>query len=151
MSEFNKALGGRLREVRKGLGLSLQAVQEKSDGQWKAVVVGSYERGDRGLTMIRLAALARFYGVGVAELIPELRADAKPVRLVLNVDRVRQLTQEQAQPVRQHVETVLHRRGGTSTLLEMRAADLDVLASANNTTGAQLLNQLADWGCCARA
>ena len=52
-------------------GLSLQGVEEKSAGRWKAVVVGSYERGDRAVTVSRLAELADFYGVPVAELLPE--------------------------------------------------------------------------------
>ena len=40
-------------------------------GRWKAVVVGSYERGDRAVTVQRLAELAEFYGVPVYELLPE--------------------------------------------------------------------------------
>jgi transcriptional regulator with XRE-family HTH domain len=46
-SEFAKQLGARLRAIRQQQGLSLQGVEEKSGGRWKAVVVGSYERGVR--------------------------------------------------------------------------------------------------------
>ena len=55
-------------------GLSLHGVEEKSEGRWKAVVVGSYERGDRAVTVAKLAELAEFYGVPVAELLPDARA-----------------------------------------------------------------------------
>jgi transcriptional regulator with XRE-family HTH domain len=65
------ALGANLRRIRKELGLSLTRVEEKSNGHWKQVVVGSYERGDRNITVPRLAALAEFYGVPVADLLPE--------------------------------------------------------------------------------
>ena len=49
--------------------LSLHGVEEKSDNRWKAVVVGSYERGDRAVTVQKLAELADFYGVPVSELL----------------------------------------------------------------------------------
>jgi len=54
------ALGARLREVHARQGLSLHAVEAQSGGRWKAVVVGSYERADRAITVIRLAELADF-------------------------------------------------------------------------------------------
>ena len=56
-TEYAKALGGRLRAIRQQQGLSLQRVEEKSGGKWKAVVVGSYERGDRAVTVAKLAQL----------------------------------------------------------------------------------------------
>src|SRR5262245_15797340 len=70
-SDYAKSLGSRLRSIRQQQGLSLQGVEEKSNGRWKAVVVGSYERGDRAVTVSRLAELADFYRVPVAELLPE--------------------------------------------------------------------------------
>jgi len=63
MAEYVKVLGARLRDVRQREGLSLQRVEQRSGGRWKAVVVGSYERGDRAVTVQKLAELARFYGV----------------------------------------------------------------------------------------
>jgi transcriptional regulator with XRE-family HTH domain len=50
-SEYAKTLGARLRAIRTQQGLSLHGVEEKSRGRWKAVVVGSYERGDRSVTV----------------------------------------------------------------------------------------------------
>jgi transcriptional regulator with XRE-family HTH domain len=67
-SEYAKTLGARLRAIRTQQGLSLHGVEEKSRGRWKAVVVGSYERGDRSVTVQKLAELAEFYGVPVSEL-----------------------------------------------------------------------------------
>ena len=54
-SEYAKTLGARLRAIRTQQGLSLHGVEEKSRGRWKAVVVGSYERGDRSVTVQKLA------------------------------------------------------------------------------------------------
>jgi len=61
-SDYARALGARLRAIRTQQGLSLHGVEEKSEGRWKAVVVGSYERGDRAVTVQRLSELAVFYG-----------------------------------------------------------------------------------------
>ena len=47
-SDYARALGARLRAIRTQQGLSLHGVEEKSEGRWKAVVVGSYERGESG-------------------------------------------------------------------------------------------------------
>ena len=68
--EYAKALGARLRAIRAQQHLSLHGVERKSGGRWKAVVVGSYERGDRAVSVQRLAELAEFYGVPVGELLP---------------------------------------------------------------------------------
>ncbi len=80
-SEYAKSLGARLRSIRQQQGLSLQGVEEKSNGRWKAVVVGSYERGDRAVTVSRLAELADFYRVPVDQLLPrdgEVPSDPPP-------------------------------------------------------------------------
>ena len=70
-ASYAKALGARLRAIRQQQDLSLSAVEAKSHGKWKAVVVGSYERGDRAITVAKLAELAEFYGVPLGELVPE--------------------------------------------------------------------------------
>src|SRR5690606_22454217 len=55
---LQRALGARLREARRARGLTLQDVEERSGGRWKAVVIGSYERGDRAVSAARLTELA---------------------------------------------------------------------------------------------
>ena len=98
-SEYAKTLGARLRAIRTQQGLSLHGVEEKSRGRWKAVVVGSYERGDRSVTVQKLAELAEFYGVPVSELLP---GDAAPTPLVPSPKLV----------IDQHDGLPLHARGG---------------------------------------
>ena len=107
-SEYAKTLGARLRAIRTQQGLSLHGVEEKSRGRWKAVVVGSYERGDRSVTVQKLAELAEFYGVPVSELLP---GDAAPTplvpspKLVIDLERMGQLPKDKvgpALPLRRH-------------------------------------------------
>ena len=66
-----EAIGARLREVRTARGLSLQMVEEKTDGEFTATTVGAYERGDRNMSVARLAGLADVYQVPLRDLLPE--------------------------------------------------------------------------------
>jgi hypothetical protein len=77
-SEYQRTLGRRLRAIRTAQGLSLDGVEQKSLGQWKAVVVGSYERGERAISVPRLVGLTGFYGVTLADVLPP--GDDAPAR-----------------------------------------------------------------------
>jgi transcriptional regulator with XRE-family HTH domain len=63
-------VGGRLRAIRKQKRLSLQDVEAGSDQEFKASVLGAYERGERAISVPRLQRLARFYNVPVDQLLP---------------------------------------------------------------------------------
>ena len=72
-------VGGRLRAIRKQKRLSLQDVEASSDQEFKASVLGAYERGERAISVPRLQRLARFYAVPVDQLLPredEVGADS---------------------------------------------------------------------------
>lgn len=63
-------VGDRLRLVRKQKHMSLQAVESASQDEFKASVLGAYERGERAISVPRLQRLARFYNVPVDQLLP---------------------------------------------------------------------------------
>src|SRR4051812_538539 len=117
---FGKALGARLRAIRMQQHLSLHGVERKSGGKWKAVVVGSYERGDRAVSVQRLAELAAFYGVPVGDLLPPEDAtftdgrgsNATPLsRIVLNLDRVSALQDANGEVLRRFTASIVRPRG----------------------------------------
>lgn len=70
-------IGAHLRDVRKARGLSLKELEERTEGRYKASVVGAYERGERIISAPRLLALAQFYGVDIASLFPPVSAAAE--------------------------------------------------------------------------
>lgn len=149
MSEYAKALGAQLRAVRTAAGLSLQGVEQRSSGRWKAVVVGSYERGDRAITVQRLAELAEFYEVPVASLLPETspsEAAAAPPRLVLDLDRLALAPPDTAQALERYAQTILEQRGESgASSLSIRAEDLRTLAVIYDLTPVALVEQLISW------
>jgi transcriptional regulator with XRE-family HTH domain len=69
---YAKEVGIRLRDIRRQQGLSLQAVAEASDREFKASVLGAYERGERMISVLRLQRLAQLYGVPVDQLLPRV-------------------------------------------------------------------------------
>ncbi len=148
--DYARALGQRLRSIRAQQGMSLHGVEEKSDGRWKAVVVGSYERGDRAVTVAKLAELAEFYGVPVAELLPDARASRRgaPVpKLVIDLHRLSELPAHQAGPLARYAAAIQSQRGDyNGKVLTIRAEDLRSLAVIYDMTPESLTEQLVGWG-----
>ncbi len=71
VSSYNEMVGAMLRSIRKQRGLSLQDVQRLSEGEFKAAVVGAYERGERSLSLPRLYRLSRFFQVPISQFLPQ--------------------------------------------------------------------------------
>jgi len=69
-TSYATKVGERLRVVRKQKRMSLQAVESASQHEFKASVLGAYERGERAISVPRLQRLARFYNVPVDQLLP---------------------------------------------------------------------------------
>ena len=104
VAEYARELGARLRAIRQQQGLSLHGVEQKSDGRWKAVVVGSYERGDRAVTVPKLAELAQFYSVPLAELLPGggrggIPASEPMPKVTLDLERLGEVEDPAAAPL----------------------------------------------------
>ena len=81
---YAKKVGTRLRAIRKQKGLSLQEVEATSQQEFKASVLGAYERGERAISVPRLQRLARFYNVPVDQLLP--REDDTGEHDVIDID-----------------------------------------------------------------
>ena len=69
-SSYAQAVGVCLRRARQQLRLSLQAVETMSQQEFKASVLGAYERGERSISVPRLQRLAMLYDVPVDLLLP---------------------------------------------------------------------------------
>jgi transcriptional regulator with XRE-family HTH domain len=149
-SDYARALGARLRAIRTQQGLSLHGVEKKSKGRWKAVVVGSYERGDRAVTVQKLAELADFYGVPVSELLPEGRAasSAAPAqKIVLNLERLFQLPPDQVGPLARYAQAIQSQRGDyNNKVLSIRGEDLRSLSIIYDLSEGELTERLIEWG-----
>jgi len=70
VARYAQVVGLRLRAVRRQKRLSLQAVERASSEEFKASVLGAYERGERTISVPRLQRLAQIYSVPVDQLLP---------------------------------------------------------------------------------
>jgi transcriptional regulator with XRE-family HTH domain len=150
-SEYAKTLGGKLRAIRQQQGLSLHGVEEKSKGRWKAVVVGSYERGDRAVTVQKLAELADFYGVPIRELLPgsasAAAAAAAPPRLILDLEALQHLDASEAGPLTRYAATIQAQRGDyNGKVLSIRQDDMRTLAVIYDESPTTLTERFISWG-----
>ncbi|MBW3562078.1 MAG: transcriptional regulator [Actinobacteria bacterium] len=156
-TDYQLELGQRLRQIRSQQGLTLQEVEERSDGEWKAVVVGSYERGDRAVSVAKLARLAGFYGVPVSELLPEIpeggsrgidtgRVPEARVKLDLS-SLERDETSNRYAPVLRYAKTIQVQRGDyNGRVLTLRTEDLRALAILYATSADDLMERFSDEG-----
>jgi transcriptional regulator with XRE-family HTH domain len=151
-TEYQTRLGSRLRAIRQQQGLTLQQVEEVSKGRWKAVVVGSYERGDRAVSVAKLAELGEFYGVPVTELLPKedvpVRPGGMPSKVRLNLKRLSEgdLAGD-LKPVARFAHTIQLQRGDfNGSVLTIRGEDLRALSVIFGTEPEDLLRRLEDAG-----
>lgn len=71
-SDFYMTLGQSLRAARRTAGLTLCEVEELTAGEFKTASLGSYERGDRQVSVQRLLRLADLYRTTVNDLVTGL-------------------------------------------------------------------------------
>lgn len=77
MLEYDRAIGERLRQLRRQRGLTMAEVEALSDGEFRQSALGAYERGNRTLTVPRLERLAALYRVPVGAVLPSDDGDGE--------------------------------------------------------------------------
>ena len=115
------------------------------------MVIGSYERGSRAVTVQRLAELAQFYGVPVAELLPEgsgagPNAEAAP-RLIFDLERLQELPAADAALLGRYIATLQAQRGDyNGRVITIRQEDLRALAVIYDDSPSHFAQRLVSWG-----
>jgi len=132
---YNELVGARLRSIRKQRGLSLQDVQRLSNGEFKAAVVGAYERGERSLSLPRLHRLAAFFQVPITQFLPqEESGDTAVVPLptggvTIDLNRVEALAGTEADIFDRFLRSIqIMRQDFNGKVLTIRRDDLRLLA-----------------------
>ena len=149
---YNEAVGARLRAIRKQRGLSLQDVQRLSEGEFKAAVLGAYERGERSLSLPRLQRLAAFFQVPITQLLPqEDRGDTPIVALptggvTIDLNALERLSGPESVIFERFLRAIqMLRQDFNGKVLTIRRDDLrtlSLLLDQNDDALADRLNQL---------
>ena len=132
---YNEMVGARLRSIRRQRGLSLQDVQRLSAGEFKAAVVGAYERGERALSLPRLHRLAAFFQVPVTQFLPQdepgegVQSPTPAGGVSIDLDAIEGLSGVEAEIFDRFLRSIqLMRRDFNGRVLTIRQNDLRLLA-----------------------
>ena len=145
-------IGARLKHIRRQQGLTLKQIEIKSRGKWKAVVIGSYERGTRSLSVAKAEELASFYGVPLSAFFTEREQSANTLSDGLTFD-LRKLRQSLATPdefsdqVYGLLNWIAHKREDwNGELLSLRMGDIDTLMILTKKNEVELSEALRNRG-----
>jgi transcriptional regulator with XRE-family HTH domain len=134
-----------LRTIRKSKGWSLQDVEHYSNGKWKAVVVGSYERSDRAISLKKAIALMEFYQVPITELFPAASPRITQRSISLNLVKVKASSTPQSNAIHRFASLFSNRRKDwNGSILTIRENDLAFLALMLNLSESAALDYLTE-------
>lgn len=120
-------------------------MERNSNGKWKAVVIGSYERSDRAISLKKAIALMQFYQVPVTELFPELSPQTISRSIALDLNGLSNNTDQGGQVINKFAKSICNRRKDwNGQVLTIRANDLQFLALLLEKSEAKTLDYLEE-------
>ncbi len=157
---YARNVGGRLRDIRRQQGLSLQAVEEGSQREFKASVLGAYERGERVISVLRLQRLGQLYGVPVDQLLPrdglvvvedghDSSGNLSPERDAVTIDlgRLDRLESPERDLLRRYVSMIQVQRGDyNGRVITIRGEDVRALGRVFERDENGMRQRLTDLG-----
>jgi transcriptional regulator with XRE-family HTH domain len=155
MPSYAEQVGERLRNIRLQKGLSLHDVEERSNKEFKASVLGAYERGERSISVPRLQRLAMFYGVPVDHLLPRLGPEGGEAgtpevvddAICIDLEALEARREPEARTLGRYLSLIQMQRGDfNGKMLTIRRDDVRVLAAILDQSPGGLVARLNDLG-----
>ncbi|MEZ7962514.1 MAG: transcriptional regulator [Ilumatobacter sp.] len=151
-SAFSQQVGDRLRVIRKQKRLSLQEVEAQSALEFKASVLGAYERGERSLSVPRLDRLSQFYNVPIEQMLPrevtgaEAAAIDSPInkKLAIDVSKLLQLSGSPFEMLARYLRLIqVQRQDFNGRVITVRGDDTRAIAAMLDVPVDQVAERLA--------
>lgn len=151
-SAYSQQVGERLRVIRKQKRMSLQEVEAQSAQEFKASVLGAYERGERALSVPRLDRLAQFYSVPIEQLLPrevtgfEAAAIDSPInkKLAIDVSKLVQLSGSPFEMLARYLRLIqVQRQDFNGRVITVRGDDTRAIAAMLDVPVDQVGDRLA--------
>jgi transcriptional regulator with XRE-family HTH domain len=157
MSENGRHVGERLRSIRRQKGLSLHDVEARSGHEFKASVLGAYERGERAISVPRLIRLAEIYSVPADQLLPreaefdidltDSEGGPNESGFTIDLERLNSLDDADAAVLSRYAATIqLQRQDFNGRILTIRRDDLRVVAAVLGRSPDDLRQRLEQLG-----
>lgn len=158
MATTGARVGERLRAIRRQKGLSLHDVEARSTLEFKASVLGAYERGERAISVPRLLRLAEIYEVPADQLLPREAegeislvesgaAIALDAGFTIDLVRLHDSEDPDAQILSRFATSIqLERQDFNGRMLTIRRSDIRVLAAVMGRSIDELGSRLEQLG-----
>jgi transcriptional regulator with XRE-family HTH domain len=127
-----------LRAIRRSKSLSLTDVEAMSEGRIKAVVLGSYERGARSLSVNRALQIAELYQVPISEIFGQLATshEGSAGKMILDLRLISKRVAQEGRQDREKFERLLlllqrivrDRQDWNGEVISLRHTDIATLA-----------------------
>ena len=147
-----ESVAQRIRAIRKSKGWTLHDIEKRSAGSVKAVVMGSYERGTRAISLARAIELANLFAIPIADLLGDVNTQHEKGAYSQRFDqrRIAQLAIENTDTalnkLNKYLIAIAQRRGDwNGEILTLRSADLDTLTLLLEMSQSQLSHWLSKW------
>jgi len=136
-SPFTRLVGQRLRRIRQQKQWSLSDVEAESNSEFKASVLGAYERGERAISVPRIERLACFYGVSIDQLLPRdsqarddvQSPDGAPKKLRIDVAKLSTMVGQQFEMLERFLRMIqVQRQDFNGKVITVRAHDTRAIA-----------------------
>jgi len=141
----------RIRTLRKARGWTLHDIENRTSGSIKAVVMGSYERGSRALSLARSIEIAELFGIPIANLLGDFsRTESiNPETLTIDQRRLAELIKNDSDlkliTLQSFISAIAARRSDwNGEVLTLRASDFDTLTLLFTLTLPELKSWLAE-------
>ena len=160
--DYSRKVGDRLRAIRRQKRLSLHDVEAASDSEFKASVLGAYERGERSISVPRLHRLAGFYDVPVDQLLPSDDDGGEVIdltdralarqgenQLVLDLQMLSELGGAEGAMLNRYIRTIqIQRQDFNGRMLTIRKDDVRAIACILGVATERTLDRLDQLGLC---
>ena len=151
MTKEIEEIAARLRTLRLSRNLTLAEVEIKSHKRLRAVALGSYERGDRSLSVSKAIELSEFYEVPLSYLLTGLSpTQSVEKEIVIDLRRIKALSiaEEKTTPTQKILFSFLlgiikERQDFNGEILSLRKSDIEFLTITIGCTSVEFAMYLA--------
>ena len=149
--ETSQAIGEKLRQIRKEQRLSLHDVEQQSNHEFKASVVGAYERGERSISVARLIRLCEQYRISPSSVLPcentidLTTADGASKRVVIDLGKIANNNNAEAMVIGRFAQSVHQQRNDSpGRFLTLRNDDMRILSAVFGKSIDEFTQRLCD-------
>lgn len=149
-----QSLGQALRQIRINKKWTLKDFERASGGVIKDVVLGSYERGARSMSVSNLEIIASIYEIPTSSLFPYHNKSAvttNRARVVIDLRKLRQISKQRTSEavllLNRLTDGIIHlRKDWNGEVLSLRSSDIGYLSITSIRSQEDLLQELNESG-----